>query len=309
MLRILLAAGVWLAMCVSGTGQEKLESEPLRVVTTFLPAYCFAANAAGGFAHVENLLPASVSPHDYQYTPADLRRLTGADLVVMNGLGLDDWLIDAVRSNAGAKTPRIVRLADGLAEKRLRELTAAPGASSGASSGHAPNEGVNPHIWLDPVLAMHSVSNITAALQQEDPVHREEFARRGTEFQHTLAALDAEAQSLIDSFSRKQVVTYHDAFEYFARRYGLEVVGVVEEVPGVSSSPQHLSNLLRVMRQLGIQVIFTEPNVTPRLARQLSRDLGVALGELDTLETGPLSPGSYLEGMRRNLQTLEKHLR
>jgi ABC-type Zn uptake system ZnuABC Zn-binding protein ZnuA len=108
---------------------------------------------------------------------------------------------------------------------------------------------------------------------------------------------------------KREVVTFHDAFPYFCRRYGLKLVGVIEEVPGSSPSPRYLAALSQAIRDQGVGVVFAEPQFNPRLALQLTRDLKISLAQLDVLETGSLSATAYEEGMRRNLQALTKALR
>src|SRR4029079_2667109 len=138
---------IWGLLLDVAHGAEK----PLRILTTFLPAYCFASNVAGDLAQVENLLPGRVSLHDYQLTPGDIRKLSAADVIVVNGLGMETFLDSAI-ANAGPDTARkIVHLSAGLEGELIPEGAAA-----------------NPHIWLDPKLAMRGVSNVVEALQQKD---------------------------------------------------------------------------------------------------------------------------------------------
>ena len=106
-----------------------------------------------------------------------------------------------------------------------------------------------------------------------------------------------------------RIVTYHHAFPYFTRRYGLDLIGVIEEVPDVEPSPKYLAVLLKVMRATDVKAIFTEPQFSPKLAQRISRDAKIPVAELDTLEIGPLKPTAYEEGLRRNLNTLLKHLK
>jgi len=109
--------------------------------------------------------------------------------------------------------------------------------------------------------------------------------------------------------TNRAIVTYHDAFPYFARRYGFEIAGVVEEVPEVNPTPRYLAKLSRLMRERNIRVIFIAAGGRTRLAERIAADLRVELVELDPLETGPLRPAAYEERMRNNLSVLQKQLR
>lgn len=260
------------------------------VVTSFLPLYCWTANVAGDLATVENLLPPRADPHEYAFTPSDARKLASADLIVVNGLGLEVWLSKFLRSSPAS-------------EQRL-VVTSQNLNSQLASGSHA-----NPHVWLDPQLAAVGVSNIAAALQRIDPTHEAAYARNAESYSAKLQQLDRDIQQSLDGVTNRAIVTYHDAFPYFARRYGLEIAGVVEQVPDVNPTPKYLSRLGRTMRERNIHAIFIPRNETTRLARRIAEDLRVELVELDTLETGALSPSAYEEHMRANAAVLKKYLK
>lgn len=299
--------GGWLTILpASGAAQARL-----RILTTIAPVYSWTASIVGDLATVENLLPADVGPHDFQFRPRDLKKVQSADLILLNGLGIESWLEKALLNNATAKPQRIVRTSDGLKAEliyHLPELTLDPkNAKHDHKHDHdhaAAGETPNPHVWLDPQYARHAVSNILTAVSELDPRNAAAYRQNATRYLDQLRILDADIRALTTSLPNKSIVTYHDAFPYFARRYGFELVGVVEEVPSVGPSPKYLSELSRVIQQRHVRVIFTEPQFEPRLVRQLTRDLGITFAELDVLETGKLTPEAYIEGMRRNLKTL-----
>ncbi|HEY0550531.1 MAG TPA: metal ABC transporter substrate-binding protein, partial [Verrucomicrobiae bacterium] len=167
----------------------------------------------------------------------------------------------------------------------------------------------NPHIWLDPQLAAQGVSNILAALQRIDPAHALAYANNAHGYIAHLNKLDADIRHALSSVTNRAIVTYHDAFPYFARRYGLEIAGVVEAVPEVNPTPKYLSRLRATMRARNINVIFVAPGGRTRIARRIADDLRVKLIELDTLETGLLSPSAYEQRMTANANVLEKQLK
>lgn len=282
------------------------EPAKLRVLTSFLPVYCFTANIAGDLADVENLLPANVGPHDYQFAPRDLRKLSGAQLFVINGHGMEDWLAKAMKAAKGSRTAAIVEAYAGLPKDRL--ITELPHIHLPGEHGHHHHDGPNPHLWLDPTLAAHAVTNILAALQKADPKNAAGYAANAARYVERLHALDRELTAALAPAKGRRIVTYHHAFPYFTERYELNLIGVIEEVPDVTPSPKYLAALQKVIRDKNVKIIFTEPQFSPKLAQRISKDTGVPLAELDTLETGPLKPTAYEEGMRRNLETVVKHL-
>ena len=291
----------------------------IRVLTTLPAIHSWAANVAGDTAAVESLLPANVGPHDFQFRPSDLRKLAAADVVLMNGLGVDTWLTRAVSRGASKPSRRVVTVTDGLQNQLIHHRTplAIDPTTTGSkkpSQDHSHDhdhgdDDANPHIWLDPVFAKHCVSNIIQALCQADPAHAEGYTRRGETYLRELDQLDEQIRSSLKGLSNRKVVTFHDAFPYFCRRYDLQLVGVVEEVPSVDPSPKYLAQLSRAIRQQQVRVIFSEPQFHPRLIKRLANDLAIGVAELDVLETGVASRTFYIDGLRRNLRTLESALR
>lgn len=293
----------------------------IRVLTTLPAIHSWAANVAGDTAAVESLLPANVGPHDFQFRPSDLRKLAAADVVLMNGLGVDTWLTRAVTRGASKPSRRVVTITDGLQKQLIHHRTplAIDPTTTGSkkpSQDHShdhdhdhSDDDANPHVWLDPVFAKHCVSNIIQALCQADPAHAEGYTRRGETYLRELDQLDEQIRSSLKGLSNRKVVTFHDAFPYFCRRYDLQLVGVIEEVPSVDPSPKYLAQLSRAIRQQQVRVIFSEPQFHPRLVQRLANDLAIGVAELDVLETGTASRTFYIDGLRRNLRTLESALR
>jgi len=276
----------------------------LHIVTSFLPLYCWAVNVAGEYAQVENLLPMGAEPHDYAFTPGDARKLARADLIVVNGLGLESWLPTFLRGSPTSSN-RIVQVSAGLEAK----LIAGGNEHGHQFAGQVDVPHSNAHSWLDPELAMHGVSNILISLQRIDPAHASAYASNALAYMSTLRKLDTEIRLSLAGVTNRAIVTYHDAFPYFARRYGLEIAGVVEQVPEVNPTPKYLARLSRLMRERRIRVICIAPGGRTRLAGRIAEDLHVQLVELDTLETGPLSPSAYEKQMMYNAVVLEAYLK
>ena len=170
---------VWIFAISGGWPLSGEEPAKLRVLTTLAPFYSWAVSVTGDAALVENLLPAEVGPHHFQFRPRDLQKVQAADVIVLNGLGLESWL-ERMLTNAvsGGRRPRLVRTTDGLEAEfiyHLPELTLDPTAAR-TRAGHdhehdhaAAGEPPNPHLWLDPVYARHGVSNILSAVCERDP--------------------------------------------------------------------------------------------------------------------------------------------
>jgi zinc/manganese transport system substrate-binding protein len=288
-------------------------SHPLRVLTTIAPIYSWTAAVAGTNAIVENLLPADIGPHDFQFRPRDLKRIQSADLILINGLGLEQWLDRALQQNKAAPGASVVAVSEGWPATNL--IYDLPGVSDPAVTRPTPSIAANtarkpnPHVWLDPIFAIHAVTQILHALESADPENSAGYRANAGTYLDRLTRLDAEFRAATAQWKSRPVVTFHDAFPYFCRRYDLDLVGVIEEVPGNGPTPRHLAALLKLVRERHVGVLFTETQFNPRLARQLATDLAIPVAELDVLETGALTADAYEEGQRRNLATLRKYLR
>jgi zinc/manganese transport system substrate-binding protein len=311
----------WLWLCCFGASALWGHAAPaqhskLKVLTSILPIYCFTANVAGDLAEVSNLLPPGVGPHDYQLSPKDRRKLSEADLIVLNGLQLEAWVYPLLRSDSSLRSKTVTEAAADLGVNLIYgtapldggtdpAATPSPVASSG---GAEDRRRPNPHVWLDPRLACQAVTNILRALQKADPARAAGYASNAARYAIRLQQLDEEIGRTLEAVQGRSIITQHDAFAYFARRYALPIAGVIELVPEVQPSPKYLAALCRVARERKVKAIFTEPQFSPNLARQLGRDLGVAVASLDTLESGPLNPTAYETGMRQNVRVLQKYL-
>lgn len=297
--QLLLAVALSFTACAA----EASKPQKLRVLTSILPLYSFAANIAGDSAEVENLLPANVSPHDFQFSRRDLQKVQRADLVIANGLQLEEWLQRLLRSSG--KEKQVVEASAGLEAQLIFGTTPLKG---GAQTRPRTEAAPNPHVWLDPVLARQMVTNILDAFVKADPAHQAQYKSNAAKYLQALAKLDQDFEAGLAPMRGRAIVTLHDAFPYLTRRYGLELAGVLEQVPDVDPSARYLKAFQEVVRAEKIRVLFVEPHYSSRMVRQLGKDMNLRVAELDTLETGPLKADTYEKSMRQNLRTLIESL-
>jgi len=280
------------------------DGQKLKVLTSFAPIYCLVANVAGDLAQIDNLLPGNAEPHDYQFSRKDLQRVSHADLIVLNGLGLETWLQKVLTSSARVGPAIVVEIGAGMDSELIHSPAGEAGDASGKSTARP-----NPHIWLDPQLTIHAVANISKALQKADPAHAGGYAANAAQFTTRLAELDADLLRDLAPLKGAAIVTYHDAFPYFARRYGLNIVGVIERVPDVEPSLKYLAALYGSIRANHVRAIFVDTSSRSRLAEQIGCDLHLPVAALDTLETAPLKLSAYEDAMRSNELLLLKYLK
>jgi zinc transport system substrate-binding protein len=292
-----------LALLASLLQSTAAEAKRLHVVTTIAPIYSFAANVIGSGGDVQNLLPPNIGPHDYQLSPSDMRKIKEADLVIMNGLGLDDWVLKAFPEK---KSKALLVLGESV---NSTDLIVAPADLDldgkhlhGHEHSHAP---ANPHIWLDPRLAIQCVNAISNRVAEANPVYKTNAATYAARLQ----SLDSDLAAQLAPVRNKPFITQHDAFPYFVRRYELKQVGMVEPTPDVPPSPRFLADLLKVIREKNVTIIFSDPRSSPRLVKQIAQDAKIRTAELDPIESGNLDANSYELGMRRDANTLARELK
>lgn len=260
-LAILLGLALTVAACASpaATPAPSGSVGALKVVTTTTVLADLVRNVGGPDVTVESLVPKGGEPHTFGPAPSDLRRVAEAQLLVANGLGLDDWLTDLAR-DSGTRAA-IVQLAVGL-----------PGATYADGDGSS----ANPHLWLNVAYAAEYVTRIASALRAADPAHAAGYDARATAFHARLANLDRSVRERFDAIpaANRRVVSFHDAFPYFAAAYGLEIVGVVVKAPGQDPSAGELADLITAIRTTGVRVILSEVQFSDKVVRQIAAETG-----------------------------------
>lgn len=276
----------------------------LQVVTTFLPITLLTRAVAGECAQVRALVPPAVGPHDFQARPGDLLALQEARVLVKNGLGVEAFLDPLIRAAANPQL-RVVDSSRGVAT--LQDHADAPDPhGEGHSHSHG---GVNPHIWLDPLRAAQQVETIRAALAAADPGCAEGYGRRAIATTAKLQELHRTLALKLKPYQGKAFVSFHAVAPYFAERYGLKAVALVD-VPEMNPTPADLQRVTAVVKANGIRALLREPQAEGPSFQALAKDLGLGIGTFDPLETGSeeasRDPATYVDTMARNGAQLVK---
>ncbi|MGQ9684284.1 MAG: metal ABC transporter substrate-binding protein [Anaerolineae bacterium] len=283
-------------------------------VETFLAD--IAQNVAGERLQVAALMPIGVDPHAFQPTPADVARVAQADVLIVNGAGLESFLGDLLQQS-GRKGP-VIEASAGLAMRAPREGEDVHEHEEEHEQGepaHHHHEG-DPHFWLAPHLVIRYVENIRDGLTQADPAGRDVYAGNASAYIAQLQELDAWVAAEIAKIppAQRLLVTNHESLGYYADRYGLRVVGTI--VPststGASPSAQELARLQDRIRATGVKAIFLETGTNPQLAQQIARDTGVkVITEMYTHSITPPdgSAPTYIAMIRHNTQMIVNALK
>jgi ABC-type Zn uptake system ZnuABC Zn-binding protein ZnuA len=312
---IVLTATLAAVLAAGCAGEEPASSDRgtatpgrlLQVVATTTQLADLAGNVGGDQVQVTSLLKPGVDAHDYDPSPADLDAIARADLVLQNGVGLEEWLDDTIKSSGF--TGPVVDTSQGI---RLRE-----GGHAGAGEEHAGGgEEHDPHIWQNPRNAQIMTTNIERALAGAEPAGADAFKANLGAYTKQLQSLDAEVERQINSLANKKVVTNHDAFGYYIDRYGLEFVGSI--IPSFDTSTElsgkDIRDLVAKIKATGVKAIFSETSLPPRTAETIGREAGVKVvtGE-DALYGDALGPpgsdgDTYLKMVRHNTTTIVRNL-
>lgn len=268
--------------------------EKLRVVATTTIVADVVQQIGQDRIDLHTLFAPGVDPHRYTATPADLRALSDAHVVFINGLGLEE----AIGPILEEFQPKTVAVNDGV-EVRTFE-----------ASGQAQGDNVDPHTWFSVPAVKIWARNIAAALSELDPANADAYQAAADAYTAQLDALHAEIQQMVAQVpaERRKLVTDHDVFGYFAATYGFQIVATV--IPSLSTlaepSAQQLVALQEQVRREGVRAIFVGNTVNPKLAEELARDLGI---RVVPVYTGSLSDpdgpaASYIDFMRTDVQAI-----
>jgi zinc transport system substrate-binding protein len=287
---------------------------PLAIVTSFYPIYIHTLNVAGGVpgVTVTNLTaPTTGCLHDYQLRPAEMKTLMTADLLVVNGAGMEAFLAKAIQRHP---TLPVIDASAGCDLLR-GEGHDGHGHDHAEDEGHGHGHGAhaaaapNPHVWVGVSGAIRQVRTIAEGLAKADPGRAERYRANAATYVGKLEALKARMHAALDGLPNRRIVTFHEAFPYFAQEFGLTIAAVVQREPGSEPNARELAETIMRVKAAGIRAIFVEPQYPDKAARAIARETGAAVHVLDPAVTGPLTADAYLRIMERNLEVLKAALR
>jgi zinc transport system substrate-binding protein len=333
------ALALVLAGCGDGGGDEattiaEAEADATTVVASFYPLAEAAERVGGDRVTVENLTPAGSEPHDLEVSPRQVESVNAADLVVVMGRGFQ---------------PAVEQLADGRDGETLRVLSAISipqagevethdhadddghghdgggdpadddghghddGGDHAEDDGHGHGEGaLDPHVWLDPTLMAEIVDEVAHHLAEVDPDGAEEFERNAEAFRAELLDLDERFEETLSDCRHDLIVVQHEAFGWMTERYGLRQEGIAGLSPEQEPDPRRMAELVGLVEDEGINTVFTETLVSPRIAETLAREAGVETSTLNPIEgltdAQKADGEDYVSIMESNLENLEAAL-
>ncbi len=299
-LSILLAACLLAAAGCSAPKSGEEESR-LTVVTSTYPVYLFASAVCDGVegVTVERLNTGETSClHDYTLSVDDMRMLEKADVVVLNGSGLEDFMSDALATSSAQviDCSAGVELLENLAHDHEE------GDEEDHDHGH-----YDPHIWMDPNNAVTMVENLSRSLGEIDPDYEEQYRENMTGATEQLRSWDSAMREALAEAEQQGVevsglITFHDGFQYFAKAYDLPLLAAIEEEAGSEASAKEITEITQLVKEYEIPVIFTEVNGSDATAQAISRETGCQVAQLTMLMDGPDAElSNYYDGLKSNI--------
>ena len=259
----------------------------LRIVASFYPVYIMAKNVTRDVPGIslQNLTsPLTGCLHDYSLTSNDMKKISDAQVFVANGAGMESFLDQILEQHPNLK---IIRLSEGVS--LIKD-----------------NGKDNPHVWVSISNAVIQVKNLGKTMEAIDPVHQELYAKNTAAYAAKLEDLSRKMHSELGSYRDRGVITFHEAFPYFAREFGFNIVAVIEREPGSEPNAKELADTIELVKKNGIHELFIEPQYPAAAANVIAKETGAKIYVLDPAVTGPDDYDAYINIMENNLNVLKK---
>ena len=281
------------SIAVYGTDSNQqfttIDSSKLQVISSFYTLHEFSQNVGQEKVDVTLLVPVGVEPHDWGPTIKDIQRMQQSDLIIINGIGFENWVDNLKETNYQGM---VVDTSNGILDNNL-------GQEQISTSG-------DPHIWLNPVYAKIQVQNIANAFSNSDPNNQEYYQSNAAKYIEELEFLDLQIRNELSNCNH-DFVSFHDAFSYFADEYNLNQHTIISSNdPHGEATAKTLENIISTSKELNISVIFSEENVNTRTSEIIANEIDGKVLVLSTLEVS--SDGTYISKMTENLNNLEEAL-
>lgn len=287
-----------LLVTLSGCGAPAATEAEFSVACTTYPVYLLANTIAGdteGVA-VTLVIDQQVSClHDYSLTVSDMKAIEAADVVAINGAGLEDFLDDVLVDRTVIDCSEGVLLLEPSEEEAEHD-----------HSEHHHHDEEDPHIWMDPLRYAQMARNLASALAEADPAHGETYLQNGEACAAELERFNDELRDHYTDLEGKEIITFHDGFTYFAAAFNLHIVDAIEEEEGAEVSAKALKETIAIVEEHGLPAVFTEVNGSMNAATVIRQECGVKVGTLSMLMSGRAGDtvAAYETGLRQNLETI-----
>ena len=272
------------------SGSSSAENPKTRIVTSFYPVYVAVLNVAGNIpgVTVTNMASQAVGClHDYQLSPNDMKVLSNADIFVVNGAGMESFLEKVIKDRPHLKIVNASKGIDLIKDKNNIE---------------------NPHVWVSVSLHEKQIENIASGLSEYDPENARTYRENADAYLRKLEELRIKIADFTKTVKNRDIITFHEAFPYFAKEFGLNIVAVIEREPGSDPDARELANTIDIVNRGKVGVLFAEPQYSAKSAEIIARETKAKLYTLDPVVSGPMTADAYIRIMEKNLEVLHEAL-
>ena len=314
---LLLSTSLLLMGCNNNQSTKNEDDSTLNIVTSFYPIYVSTLNIVKDVPNVTitNMTKSQTGClHDYQLTPQDLKTLEKADILVVNGAGMESFLDDIISQYPNLK---IINASEGL---NLLEETEHDHDDEEIHSDHDHEEDTdhdhdheyNAHVWVSVSGNINQVKNIASQLEELDPTNKDAYETNTNTYVSKLENLSNEMHDELDNLPNRNIITFHEAFPYFAKEFNLNIAGVMQIEPDSEPSAKEIEEIIQTVKDNNITALFTEPQYSSKVANTIVDETGATVYELDPIVTGEATPDSYddyINKMKENLNVLKEALK
>ena len=301
------------------------DDDTLNIVTSFYPLYISTINITKDIPNVNvtNMTKSQTGClHDYQLTPQDLKTLENADILVVNGAGMESFLDSIISQYPNLK---IINATEGL--DLLEDDTHSHDHDEHDHDEHDHDEHdhdehdhdehdhdheYNAHVWVSVTGNIEEVKNISSQLENLDPENKASYEANANTYIAKLEDLKSEMHEELDNLPNRDIITFHEAFPYFAEEFNLNIAGVIEIEPDSEPSAKEIENIINTVKEKNIKALFTEPQYSSKVAETIAVETGATVYELDPIVTGDSTPDAYddyINKMKKNLDVLKEALK
>ena len=276
---------------ISRRNEEVVDNGKLKIITSFYPMYIATLNIVDGIDDVEltNLTkPTTGCLHDYQLSPDEMVTIENSDVFIANGAGMESFMDNVIN-----------------AYPNLKVIT----ASEGIELIKDENGEDNAHVWVSISKHIEQIKNIRDGLCKIDPKNAAKYTFNSDKYIVSLNNELDKMKTALSSTTKKNIITFHEAFPYFAQEFNLNIVSVIEREPGTEPSPKELADTIKVVKDANVQVLFAEPQYSKSSADVIAQETGSKVYMLDPAVTGDLTKNAYIDIMDKNLEVLKEALK
>ena len=291
-----------LGACGQKSNQESKKAKGMKIVTSFYPVYAMVKEVSGDLNDVR-MIQTSSGIHSYEPSANDIAAIYDADVFIYHSHTLESWA-GSLDPNLQKSKVKVIEASEGMTLERVPGLE-----NMEAGNGVDEKTLYDPHTWLDPEKVAEEAQIIADKLSEQDSANKETYQKNAQNFSAKAQDLTKKYQPIFEKSSQKTFVTQHTAFSYLSKRFGLNQLGIAGISPDQEPSPRQLTEIQEFVKTYKVKTIFTESNVSSKVADTLVKSTGVSLKTLNPLEADPQNDKSYLENLEENMAILAQELK